>query len=83
MLYIVCPSCGELLGNKELPYFEGMQKLCREFKIDDNIVSLDLFSNDDEFSKKRKALLDSLVNKDSICCPMRLTNTINLAKTIK
>ena len=83
MLFIVCPTCGELLGNKELPYFEGLQKLCQEYKIDDNLVSLDIFSENDEFIKKKKALLDGLVNKDSICCAGRLPNTINLAKLLK
>lgn len=83
MLYILCPTCGELLGNKELPYFEGMQKLCREFNIDDNLVSLDEFSTNEEFVKKKKALLDSLIGKHNTCCGGRLPNTINLAKLLK
>jgi len=83
MLYIICPTCGELLGNKELQYSEGMQKLCKEFNIDDNLVSLDEFSNNEEFIKKKKALLDRLVGKHNICCGGSLPNTINLAKLLK
>jgi len=83
MLYIVCPTCGELLGNKEVPYFEGLQKLCQKYKIDDNAVSLDQFSENDDFVKEKKALLDGLVNKDSICCAARLPNVVNLAKLVK
>ena len=83
MLYIICPTCGELLGNKEELYFNGLQKLCQKYKIDDDSVSLNQFTDNNNFVKDKKKLLDGLVNKDSICCAARLPNITDLSKLIK
>ena len=83
MLYILCPTCGELLGNKEIPYYTKLYELCQKYEIDDDVVSADQFGDNDEFVKDKKKLLDSLIDKNSYCCACRLPNTINLAKLIK
>jgi DNA-directed RNA polymerase subunit N (RpoN/RPB10) len=83
MLYIICPTCGTLLGNKEVPYFEGLMKLCEKYKIDDNLVSLDEYDENSEFGKAKQKLLDDLVGKDNVCCAARLPNVKNLAELIK
>jgi len=33
MLYIVCPTCGYFLGQKNLQYEEGKKKICDNPKI--------------------------------------------------
>lgn len=81
MIYIVCPTCGELLGNKEVLYFDGLKKLCEKYKIDDNVVSLG--DANEDFMEEKRQLLAGLTNPDSICCRARLPNIKNLAKIIK
>ena len=82
MLYIICPTCGELLGNKEVLYFEGLNKLCQKYKIDDDVLSSVQFTGHKEFNEEKRKLLDKCVGKDNICCAMRLPTTLNLAELI-
>ena len=39
MLYMVCPTCGELLGDKQIPLNEGLKKICDKYDIDDELLS--------------------------------------------
>ena len=82
MLYMICPTCGELLGNKEVIYFEGLKKICQKYKIDDDMISSPQFTDHDKFNEEKRKLLSSLVDKDSICCSMRIPTTINLSELI-
>jgi hypothetical protein len=83
MHYIICPTCGELMGNKEKLYHEGKKKICKKYGIDDDFVSLERYRDDKDFQQEMIDLLDGLVNKDSICCAARLPNIIDLCKLIK
>lgn len=83
MIYIICPTCGELLGNKEEKYFEGVKKICNEFGIDDDITSLETMDGNTDFCSKMENLLDGLVNKEATCCASRLPNIVDLCKLIK
>ncbi len=70
MLYLKCPSCHELLGNKEVQFVE---------KLNDIIAS-----NDDEEQKNQKKM--NLVNNmhfKRICCKMRLMTYKMLINIVK
>ena len=52
MLYIVCPTCGFLLGNKEEIYYKKMSDLCEEYGVDDNMLSLGILNNDKDHDQE-------------------------------
>ena len=83
MLYIVCPTCGYLLGNKEEIYYKKISDLCEEYGVDDNMLSSGILNNDKEFIKKKKKILDDLIGKHNICCASRIPTNIDLVRIIK
>ena len=71
MLYLRCPTCGVLLGNKVIEYEEQINKI--------NAL-LDLSTN--ERIKKRQELLEKLdVNR--YCCKMRMITYVDVVQFIK
>jgi hypothetical protein len=83
MIPIVCETCGAYMGNKEIPYFEGRKKICLEFKMDDDVVSLDKLNDNPDYIEKTSKLLDKLIGKHNICCAARLPNIMNRTELIK
>ena len=81
MLYMRCPTCGEVLGNKELIYEQKMKELCNSLGIDDDIVSMGHMDKHEEFIKKRQDIVQDLVS--NICCRMRLITYIDIVQIIK
>lgn len=81
MLYMVCPTCGELLGNKELVYINEMKKVCEEMGVDDDMISQGLIDKDPTYIKKRKEVLKKISTKE--CCNFRITNYIDIVQLIK
>jgi len=81
MLYMVCPTCGELLGNKQLRLMERMSKLCNDLGIDDEAVSLGSIENEDSYVKERQQIIKELFK--NICCRIRALNYVELVKLIK
>lgn len=72
-LYIICPTCNRMLGDKIIPYEEGLKKIC------DN-PNLTRQQQDDEKLK----LVDSLkIPKDRYCCRMRLITYKDLTLIVK
>ena len=53
MLYPICPSCGALLSNIQLPYQRDMKKLCEQYDIDYEVMSRGIV-NDSEFNKEKE-----------------------------
>jgi DNA-directed RNA polymerase subunit N (RpoN/RPB10) len=80
MLYMVCPTCGELLGDKQLVYTTKLKEICDKYNIDDELISRG-FDNNPEFTKDRQNLIQSLF--DNICCKMRVLTYVELVKLIK
>lgn len=79
MLYMVCPTCGELLGDKEYIYTTELKKICDEFNIDDtNIYKVD---KDPKFINKKKELIENLFK--NMCCRVRAMTYVNLVALIK
>ena len=70
MLYPVCPTCQNLLADKQLKYEEGLQKICNNENL-----------NDKQKQKKKEKLLDDL-GLERYCCRMRMISYIDLAQII-
>ena len=84
MLIPICPSCGALLANIQIPYELDMEALYAKYGKDEKIDHEIISSNDiDKFS-------DFLLEKEKIvkkytkrnCCRIRLINYIDLASVI-
>lgn len=80
MLYMVCPTCGELLGDKQVPLNEGLKKICDKYNINDELLSRG-FDKTPEFIEARSKLVQELFT--NLCCKMRALNYIELVKIVK
>lgn len=70
MLYPVCPTCGTLLADKQIPFEAGLQKILNDKTL-----------TDEKKAKSRSALLDSL-EIYNYCCRMRTISYVPLEKII-
>jgi len=70
MLYPVCPTCQNLLADKQLIYEESLDKICNNKKL-----------NNEQKQKEKKKLLDSL-GLERYCCRMRMVSYIDQVKII-
>lgn len=66
MLPILCSSCGELLGNKQLVYEEGMRKICEKYNIDYDMYSQGIISSNEDINREQAELILSLA--PNYCC---------------
>lgn len=71
MLYIKCPSCRTILANKQLPFEEGIEQICKDDKL-----------LDEQKNEKKEELLDKLEIKN-ICCRMRILTYVKEIEIIK
>jgi len=81
MLYLRCPNCGEILGNKQIVYEDGMKKICDELNIDFNMISQGIGDKEGEFKESRSNLVNSLCRK--ICCKQSLITYIDIVTIVK
>jgi hypothetical protein len=81
MLYMRCPTCGELLGNKEPLLIKKLKEICDELGVDDDILSLGMVDKDPTFVKKRQELVKEMC--PNICCRMRMPTYIDIVQIIK
>lgn len=81
MLYPICPTCGALLANIQLPYQRDMKKLCDEYGVDHELLSRTLL-HDEKFNKKKEEILNKYTEPDRYCCRMRLTNFCNIVELV-
>ena len=70
MLYITCPTCGYFLGQKNLEYEEGKQKICTNPNI-----------SAEEKEKATSKLLLSLGLR-RYCCKMRMMTYKDIVQDI-
>lgn len=80
MLYMVCPTCGELLGDKQLIYNTKLKEICDKYNINDELLSHG-FDKNPQFIEERQKLIQSLFT--NICCRMRAITYVELVKLIK
>lgn len=76
-----CPSCGEVLGNKELIYINRMKEVYESLNIDDNMISLNNLDNDEAYVKKRQEIIKDLF--ENYCCRIRAMEYIDIVQVIK
>ena len=70
MLYPVCPTCQNLLADKQLVYEEELEKICNNKKLTEEAKK----------NKKEKLLTDLGVIR--YCCRMRMISYIDQVKLI-
>ena len=78
MLYLVCPTCGTLLGNIQLPYQRDIEALCNKYDIDHETISRAAYSK--EFMTEKEKIVNKYV--DNMCCKMRLVNFSDIVRII-
>jgi DNA-directed RNA polymerase subunit N (RpoN/RPB10) len=71
MLYYKCPSCRTVLANKQLPFEDHIDKICKDNKL-----------TDQQKTKLKEKLLDKLFITN-ICCRMRMLTYIKEIELIK
>ena len=81
MLYPVCPTCGSLLSNIQLPYQKDIRILCDKYNIDPETLSKGSSGNK-QFDIDRIDILNKYIDRDRICCRMRLANFSDLVRII-
>jgi hypothetical protein len=82
MLYVVCPSCGTLLGNLQIPFEKDMKALCEEFGVDHESLSQGTLRDNKEFAERKKQIVERYIDPKRICCKMRLTNFCDIVQII-
>ena len=76
MLYLKCPTCNNLLGNKQIYYEENFDKIMKDHEMGK--------ITQEEADKLKIELLDFLLpNKDRYCCRMRILTYKRLINIIK
>ena len=81
MLYILCPTCGYLLGTKEIKYEESMKELYKKYNIDQESVSKGILETNDNFIKDRSDIINKLCER--YCCKMRFVTYLDLSQIIR
>jgi DNA-directed RNA polymerase subunit N (RpoN/RPB10) len=71
MLYFKCPTCKTILANKQIPFEEGLEKICENSSL-----------TQEERDQKKMELLDQLEVK-RMCCRMRMMSYVKLIEIIK
>lgn len=71
MLYIKCPSCKNLLGNKEIPFREEFDKICNNDKLTD------------EQKKEQITKIYPKIGVTDYCCKMRLATYFDQIEIVK
>ena len=81
MLYPICTTCGALLCNIQIPYEDGMKKICEKYNIDSELLSRGIIDNDG-FNREKRELVDKLTSPHRYCCKMRLINYTHVVEII-
>lgn len=71
MLYPRCPGCRTILANKQIPYEDGLDKICKNDKLTES-----------QKQKQKEELLDQLYVQN-ICCRMRIMGYVSKIKIVK
>ena len=76
MLYLKCPTCHKLLGNKQLYYEENFDKIVKDQEIGK-------ISATEADNKKMELLNFVLPDKHRYCCRMRMLTYKRLNEIVK
>lgn len=75
MLYMVCPSCKKMLGDKQIQYETVFGKICRDEELGNITI--------DEANRLKSKLLLSFDFGKRYCCPQRLMTYTKLIDIVK
>jgi DNA-directed RNA polymerase subunit N (RpoN/RPB10) len=81
MIYMLCPTCGAILRNKQIVYEDRMNKVCDELNVDYEMVSSGLLDKNEKFQQKRADVVNELCEK--MCCKMYMITYVQIGKLIK
>ncbi len=81
MLYPVCPTCGALLSNIQLPYQRDMIALYEKYDIDLEIIARGIFDIK-KFNEEKEKIMNKYTDVNRYCCRMRLANFSDLVRLI-
>ena len=81
MLYPICPTCGNLLSNIQLPYQRDLAELCKKHNIDIDEVSRGAI-NDPKFLEEKRKIVDKYIDFHRYCCKMRLGNFCDIVSLV-
>jgi hypothetical protein len=76
MLYLKCPTCHKILGNKQLYYEENFDKIVKDQEIGK-------ISATEADNKKMELLNFVLPDKHRYCCRMRILTYKRLIEIVK
>jgi hypothetical protein len=76
MLYLKCPTCHKLLGNKQLYYEENFDKIVKD-------QEMGKITADEADNKKTELLNFVLPDKHRYCCRMRMLTYKRLIEIVK
>ena len=82
MLYPICPTCGALLSNIQLPYQRDIKELCEKYNVDLELMSRGIVNNT-QFNNEKERIINKYTDIDRYCCRMRLPNFSELVKIIE
>lgn len=72
-LYICCPTCNSLIGNRIIPYEEGLKKICDNPNL-----------TNEQMDIEKMKLIDSLhISPHRYCCRMRIMTYRDLVYIVK
>ena len=71
MLYLKCPNCKNILGNKQIPFEEMLKKICEDSKL-----------THDQKEVKKRELLDYF-GLDKYCCRSQIISYAKLIEFVK
>ena len=79
---MICPTCGELLGDKQLIYENQLNDLCKKLGVDYNYLSETNNSTiHPEFIEERKKLVNEICER--YCCKMLMVTYINKVEYVE
>jgi DNA-directed RNA polymerase subunit N (RpoN/RPB10) len=82
MLYPICPTCGNLLSNIQLPYQRDVKELCEKYNIDHESMSRGI-PDEEEFNNEKSEIVGKYIDEHRYCCKMRLMNFSDLVRIVK
>lgn len=82
MIYPICPTCGALLSNVQLPYCKELLELSEKYDVDLELLSRGIVEIE-EFNKEKENLINKYTDPQMYCCKMRLSNFVEIVKLIR
>ena len=82
MVYMCCPTCGDLLANKQIVYENELKKACEKYNISYEDIASGNVDFNEKFKKMRQDIINELCLKDRYCCKINLMTNIDTVKII-